>query len=108
MGGVAEGKGDHVAMRRRFSVALGFLALILVGAALLTMPWARSSGAFGAVSSALFTACSAVCVTGLTVVDIAAEYSRAGQIVVLVLVEVGCLGLMTCGTFMLIAIGRRL
>ena len=108
MGGVAEGKGDHVAMRRRFSVALGFLALILVGATLLAMPWARSSGAFGAVSSALFTACSAVCVTGLTVVDIAAEYSRAGQIVILVLVEVGCLGLMTCGTFMLIAIGRRL
>ena len=41
-------------------------------------------------------------------VDIAAEFSRTGQIVLLVLVEVGCLGLMTCGTFLLIAIGRRL
>ena len=59
--------------RGRFSVALGFLALIAVGAALLCMPWARADGVAGNFSSALFTACSAVCVTGLTVVDIATE-----------------------------------
>ena len=94
--------------RGRFSVALGFLALIVVGAALLCMPWARADGVAGNFSSAFFTACSAVCVTGLTVVDIATEYSVPGQIAVLILVEVGCLGLMTCGTFLLIAIGRRL
>ena len=93
---------------RRSSVAFGFLALILVGAFLLFMPWARASGTYGDVSSSLFTACSAVCVTGLTVVDVGTEFSRAGQIVLLSLVEVGCLGLMTCGTFLLIAIGRRL
>ena len=93
---------------RRSSVAFGFLALILVGAVLLFMPWARASGTYGDVSSSLFTACSAVCVTGLTVVDVGTEFSRAGQIVLLSLVEVGCLGLMTCGTFLLIAIGRRL
>ena len=95
-------------MNGRFSVALGFLALILVGAILLYMPWARASGTFGDFSSSLFTACSAVCVTGLTVVDIGAEFSRAGQVAILVLVEIGCLGLMTSGTFLLIAIGRRL
>ena len=94
--------------RGRFSVALGFLALIAVGAVLLAMPWARADGTAGNFSSALFTACSAVCVTGLTVVDIATEYSVPGQIAVMILVEVGCLGLMTCGTFLLIAIGRRL
>ena len=94
--------------RGRFSVALGFLALIAVGAALLCMPWARADGVAGNFPAALFTAFSAVCVTGLTVVDIATEYSVAGQITVLVLVEIGCLGLMTCGTFLLIAIGRRL
>lgn len=93
---------------RRSSIALGFLALILVGAILLFMPWARANGECGDVSSSLFTACSAVCVTGLTVVDVGAEFSREGQIVLLALVEIGCLGLMTCGTFLLIAIGRRL
>ena len=95
-------------MKGRVSVALGFLALIFVGAVVLAAPFSRADGAWGDPVVSLFTACSAVCVTGLTVVDIAAEFSRTGQIVLLVLVEVGCLGLMTCGTFLLIAIGRRL
>ena len=94
--------------RNRFSVAFGFLALIVAGAFVLSTPWARAAGTQGDFPTALFTACSAVCVTGLTVVDIAAEYSFAGQVVILFLVEVGCLGLMTCGTFLLIAVGRRL
>ena len=95
-------------MRKRLPIAVGFLLLILVGAVLLSSPWARVAGTWGDPLSALFTACSAVCVTGLTVVDIATEYTRTGQVVLLVLVELGCLGLMTCGTFLLIAIGRRL
>lgn len=95
-------------MRRHFSIAAGFLALIAAGALLLAMPWARAGGSWGGATDSLFTAFSAVCVTGLTVVDIGSTYSTAGQIVLLFLVEVGCLGLMTCGTFLLIAIGRRL
>jgi trk system potassium uptake protein TrkH len=95
-------------MKRRSSVAAGFLALIAVGALLLASPWARTDGAWGGALSSLFTACSAVCVTGLTVVPIAEEFSFAGQCVLLALVELGCLGLMTCGTFLMIAIGRRL
>ena len=87
-------------MKGRVSVALGFLALILVGAVVLAMPFARADGAWGNPMVSLFTACSAVCVTGLTVVEIATEFSRAGQIVLLVLVELGCLGLMTCGTLL--------
>ena len=95
-------------MKRRSSIAWGFLALILVGAALLMMPFARNAAQFGDFRTALFTSVSAVCVTGLTVVDIAAEYSRVGQVILMVLVELGCLGLMTFGTFLMIAIGRRL
>ena len=95
-------------MRTRSSFALGFLALIVVGAALLACPFSRADGAAGHFGTALFTACSAVCVTGLTVVDIAKEFSTAGQVVIMALVELGCLGLMTCGTFFLVAIGRRL
>ena len=94
--------------RRNPSIALGFLALILLGAGLLNAPFARNAHEFGRFSDALFTACSAVCVTGLTIVDIAAEYTRIGQWILLVLVELGCLGLMTLGTFFIIAIGRRL
>ena len=95
-------------MRSRPSIALGFLALILVGAIVLSSPWARVAGTWGDPMTALFTACSAVCVTGLTVAEIGVEFTRSGQIAVLTLVEIGCLGLMTCGTFLLIAIGRRL
>ena len=95
-------------MRSRTSFALGFLALIVVGAILLACPFARSDGRLGDFGVSFFTACSAVCVTGLSVVDIGTEYSVAGQVILLSLVELGCLGLMTCGTFFLIAIGRRI
>ena len=95
-------------MKGRFSVAFGFLALIAAGAAVLASPWARNAGEWGDASVALFTSCSAVCVTGLSVVDIASEFSFAGQIALLVLVEIGCLGLITVGTFLMVAIGRRI
>ena len=95
-------------MTRRSSIALGFLALIVVGAIALSSPAARADGQWGAFSDALFTSCSAVCVTGLSVVDVGRAFSRTGQVVLMALVEIGCLGLMTCGTFLLVAIGRRL
>ena len=81
-------------MRGRLSIVIGFLALIALGAIALSSPWARNAGTWGNWSDALFTACSAVCVTGLSVVDIAKEYSFVGQIVLIALVEVGALGLM--------------
>ena len=95
-------------MKSRSSIVLGFLALIALGTAALVSPWARCAGTWGNWSDAAFTACSAVCVTGLSVVDIAREYSLAGQVVLLALVEVGALGLMALGTFLLVAVGRRL
>ncbi len=95
-------------MKGRFSVALGFLALIAVGTVVLASPWARVDGSWGPLMTSVFTSCSAVCVTGLSIVDIAAEFSFAGQIALLVLVEIGCLGLMTVSTFLMVAIGRRL
>ena len=95
-------------MKSRASVALGFLALIFLGAVVLASPVARTAHAWGNWQGALFTSFSAVCVTGLSILDISAEYTRFGQIALILLVEVGCLGLMTCGTFLLVAIGRRL
>ena len=95
-------------MKGRSSLVLGFVALITLGAIALSSPWARLAGTWGNWSDAAFTACSAVCVTGLSVVDIAKEFTFAGQIVLVVLVELGALGLMALGTFLLVAIGRRL
>ena len=95
-------------MTRRSTIALGFLALIFVGAIALSSPLARADARWGAFADSLFMSCSAVCVTWLSVVDVAQTFSRAGQCILLALVEIGCLGLMTCGTFLLVAIGRRL
>ena len=95
-------------MRGRGSIAGGFIVLILLGMVALSSPWARTAGDWGNWSDAAFISCSAVCVTGLTVVDIAREYTFAGQLVLLALVEIGALGLMTLSTFLLVAIGRRL
>ena len=86
-------------MRTRSSFALGFLALIVVGAALLACPFSRADGAAGQFGTALFTACSAVCVTGLTVVDIAKEFSTAGQVVIMALVFLGGIGFVTIRDF---------
>ena len=55
-----------------------------------------------------FTACSAVCITGLSVIDVGAQLSHVGHCVMLVLVQLGCVGIMTVGTFFLVVIGRRL
>ena len=95
-------------MKSRFSLAYGFIALIIIGAIVLSSPWARTAGTWGGWFDAAFTACSAVCVTGLSVVDIGKVFTTGGQIALIVLVELGALGLMAVGTFLLVAIGRRL
>ena len=64
-------------MRKRPSIALGFLVLIALGAVALASPFAQASGTWGRWQDAVFTAFSAVCVTGLTVVDIAATAKQA-------------------------------
>jgi len=89
-------------------VAWGFLAAILIGSVLLSLPAASSSGKWLPPLTALFTATSATCVTGLTVIDIGTELTLFGQIVVLSLIQLGGLGITTFGTFLLVLVGRRL
>ena len=73
---------------------LSFLAFIVFGALLLLTPWATTGGQIPIID-ALFTATSAVCVTGLTVVDTGSYFSPFGQGVILGLIQVGGLGIMT-------------
>jgi trk system potassium uptake protein TrkH len=89
-------------------MALAFLAVILLGTLLLALPAANASGRPRDLVTALFTATSATCVTGLSVIDIGAELTRFGQLVLLALMQVGGIGITLCGTFLLVLAGRRL
>lgn len=94
--------------RSRILIVLGFLGTILVGAFLMMLPAASPSRTWMAPMDALFTSCSAVCITGLSVIDPGTQLSRFGQCVLLALVQLGCAGIMTVGTFFLVVAGRRL
>ena len=82
--------------------------LIAVGAVLLWLPISSANGKFLNPVTAIFTATSATCVTGLSVIDIGTELSLFGQLVVLALVQLGGLSVMTLSTFLLVLMGRRL
>ena len=77
------------------AVAAAFLAGIAVGTGLLLLPIARAGPGGAGVVEALFTATSAVCVTGLTVVDTGTYWTGFGQAVILGLIQVGGFGIMT-------------
>ena len=88
-------------------LAASFLAAILVGTFLLSLPLSTNDGRTSFVD-AFFTATSAVCVTGLIVKDTPVHYSPAGQAVILVLIQLGGLGIMTFSTLILLAARRRI
>jgi trk system potassium uptake protein len=96
--------------RRPFVVLLivGFAALILVGTALLMLPGAAIDGQSVGFTAALFTATSAVCVTGLVLFDTRDGWSPFGQAVILALIQIGGLGFMTGATLLLLVLGRRI
>ena len=89
-------------------LALGFLVLILLGAAVLSLPAASRDGQGIGWFNGLFTATSAVCVTGLVAVDTAAAFSPFGQIALLVLIQVGGLGFMVFATVVMSMLGHRI
>lgn len=89
-------------------IALGFLAIILLGSLLLTLPVASATDVRVPWFDALFTATSAVCVTGLVVVDTGTVYSTFGHVVLLVLIQIGGLGFMTFATLMFRLIGKSI
>lgn len=84
-----------------------FMLIILTGSILLTLPWAVQTGQPDYITS-LFTATSATCVTGLVVVDTATHWTLFGHIVLLILMQIGGLGIMTFVTLFAIAIGQNL
>ncbi|MBI4041902.1 MAG: potassium transporter [Deltaproteobacteria bacterium] len=87
---------------------LSFALLITCGASLLHLPISSSTGEPLSWLEAFFSATSAVCVTGLSVIDISTRLSRFGQTILMLLVQLGGLGIMTFSTVLITIIGRRL
>lgn len=89
-------------------VVLGFAAAVVVGSGLLVLPFATESGDSAGVVTALFTATSAVCVTGLVVVDTGTYWSAFGEAVILGLIQIGGFGIMTLAALLGLLVARRL
>lgn len=90
------------------TVVLGFAAAILVGTGLLSLPIATASGRSASFIDALFTSTSAVCVTGLIVVDTPTYWSSFGQVVILLLIQLGGLGIMIFAALIGLVLARKL
>lgn len=89
------------------TICLGFFALIVVGTLLLMLPFASADGTWNNFIVALFTSTSAVCVTGLAVVDTGSDFSFWGQLTILLLIQIGGLGYMMSTTFLMLLLGRK-
>lgn len=90
------------------SIAIGFALIILLGALLLMLPISNRSSEAIPFLNALFTAASATCVTGLVVYDTWTQFSFFGQLVILVLIQIGGLGFMTVAVLFSFALKKRI
>ena len=89
-------------------IVAGYLCIVLLGTLLLSMPFASADGQRAPFLTALFTAVSSSCVTGLVLRDTATGWSAFGHIVILLLIQVGGLGFMTVATFLYHAFQKRM
>ncbi|APF27231.1 Trk family potassium uptake protein [Clostridium sporogenes] len=99
-------------MRRRFTpvqiLAIGFAIVIFVGAILLSLPISSQTGQRTPFLDCLFTSTSAVCVTGLIVVDTGTHWTYFGKTVIMLLIEVGGLGFMSFATLLALLVGKKI
>ena len=99
-------------IRKRLSsfriIIFGFMGVILLGALLLMLPISVKDGHGATFENALFTSTSAVCVTGLVVKDTASYWSGFGQVVILLLIQIGGLGVITVAAFIAMISGRKI
>lgn len=98
--------------KRRFSssqiIIMGFLSVILTGSILLMLPVSTRSGESASFADALFTATSATCVTGLVIHDTATYWSLFGQVVILLLIQIGGMGVVTIAVSVAVISGRKI
>ena len=89
-------------------IILGFLSIILIGSFLLTLPVSTRDFGGAKWTDALFTATSAVCVTGLVLKDTATYWSSFGQGVILALIQIGGMGIVTVAVSIAVVSGRKI
>ncbi len=89
-------------------IALGFASVILLGSVLLIMPFSLREGVRISYIDALYTATSAVCVTGLLAIDVGTAFTPIGQAIVALLIQIGGLGVTSVGAGIILAMGGRL
>lgn len=99
-------RGQQVSPARL--IALTFGATIMIGATLLWLPISHEAGQSIDPIQALFMATSAVCVTGLAVVDVGTTFNLFGEVVMMLLIQLGGLGIITVGTMAALALKRRI
>ncbi|OUM88018.1 TrkH family potassium uptake protein [Caldibacillus debilis] len=90
------------------TMIFGFAAVILIGTVLLALPVSSADSRSIGWLDALFTATSAVCVTGLAVLDTGSDFSFFGQLVIMLLVQIGGLGFMTYGVIFAVLLGKKI
>lgn len=95
-------------IRPQIMIVISFLAVIVSGAALLSLPAASAGGQTTELLDALFTANSATCVTGLVTLDTGVHFSLFGLLVILILIQIGGLGYMTFSTFTVLVFRQKL
>lgn len=89
-------------------IVFGFMAVILLGGLLLSLPISSADGNFTPFIDAVFTSTTSVCVTGLTTVATYSHWSIFGKVIILILIQLGGLGVICFGISLLIALGRRI
>jgi len=100
-------KKHHLKLSSTQIIALAFLGIILLGTVLLSLPIASRDGKSCGFLSALFTATSSTCVTGLTLFDTYTQWSGFGQGVILAMIEIGGLGFMSAAAMVVFLLGKK-
>lgn len=101
-------KGDKEQISPSRKLILGFLSVIAVGVFLLMLPFSLKEGKSLNFLEALFTVVSAVCVTGLTVVDVSEVFSPLGDVILIALIQIGGLGVMTFSSIVFLLAGQKM
>ncbi len=102
------GGTERVMLNPAGTLLISFFMVIITGAFLLMLPAATSDAGHLDFLTALFTAASAVCVTGLSIIDVATELTTVGQIILILLIQIGGLGIMVFSFFGMLAFRRKL
>ncbi|WP_331250299.1 potassium transporter TrkG, partial [Streptobacillus moniliformis] len=85
-------------------ILISFIFIIVIGASLLTLSISLKSGVKISFFDALFTATSAVTVTGLTILDVSKTFNRFGNIIILILIQLGGLGILTFSSLIVLIV----